>query len=176
MSFRVGIVSQQDLANCRVRVSFPDRDHLTSWWLPIIVPKSQGDKFYSMPDVGEQVVCLMDANDEDGAVLGAIYSAADGTPVQSANKSFHLTTEDGASFDYDRAAHVLDAKFSDGAEIKYDAGAHQLTISVPRGDIALKTSEHNTTLDTIVDTYNSHTHQGVQTGSGNSGAPNQEIA
>jgi phage baseplate assembly protein V len=176
LSFRVGIVSEQDLVNCRVRVRFPDRDHLSSWWLPIVVPKSQNDKSYSMPDVGEQVVCLMDARDEDGAVLGAIYSAADATPVQSANKSFHLTTKDGASFDYDRVTHVLDAKFSDGAEIKYDAGAHQLSISVPGGDIALKTAEHNTTLDTIIDTYNSHTHQDVQPGSGNSGAPNQEIS
>jgi phage baseplate assembly protein V len=105
-AFRVGIVAAQDLAGARVRVNFPDRDNLLSWWLPIAAPKTQDDKFYWMPDLGEQVVCLMDAHDENGAVLGAIYSQADATPVESADK-FHATFKDGAVIEYDRAAHAL---------------------------------------------------------------------
>ncbi|MHB8382567.1 MAG: phage baseplate assembly protein V, partial [Candidatus Binataceae bacterium] len=60
--FRVGIVQEQDTALARVRVKFADYDQLRSWWLPIVVPKTQNDKAYWIPDLGEQVVCLMDAH------------------------------------------------------------------------------------------------------------------
>ena len=131
-AFRVGIVQQQDAAHAKVRVVFPDYDELVSWWLPVIFAKTQNDKAYWIPDVGEQVVCLMDLRDEAGAVLGAIYSNADLPPVNSADK-FHLAFKDGASFDYDRAGHVLDLKFQDNGEIKYDGGAHALTMDLPTG-------------------------------------------
>jgi phage baseplate assembly protein gpV len=131
-AFRVGIVQQQDAAHAKVRVVFPDYDELVSWWLPVIFAKTQNDKAYWIPDIGEQVVCLMDLRDEAGAVLGAIYSNADMPPVNSADK-FHLAFKDGTSVDYDRAAHVLDLKFQDHGEIKYDGGAHALTMSLPAG-------------------------------------------
>ena len=131
-AFRVGIVQQQDAAHAKVRVVFPDYDEVVSWWLPVIFAKTQNDKVYWIPDVGEQVVCLMDLRDEAGAVLGAIYSNADLPPVSSADQ-FHLGFKDGASLDYDRAAHVLDVKFQDHGEIKYDGGAHALSMSLPAG-------------------------------------------
>lgn len=130
--FRVGIVQEQDTALARVRVTFADYDQMRSWWLPIVVPKSQNDKAYWIPDLGEQVVCLMDAHDEAGAVLGAIYSSADTTPVNSADK-WHLGFKDGAAFEYDRSAHILSLQFGDGASIKYDGGAHALTVALPTG-------------------------------------------
>jgi phage baseplate assembly protein V len=104
-TFRVGIVQQQDPAHAKVRVVFPDYDEMISWWLPVVFAKTQDDKVYWIPDIGEQVVCLMDLRDEAGAVLGAIYSSADTPPVNSANK-FHLGFKDGAHFDYDRVAHI----------------------------------------------------------------------
>jgi phage baseplate assembly protein gpV len=125
--FRVGLVRQQDAANALVRVTFSDYDQMQSWWLPVVTPKTQDDKAYWMPDVGEQVVCLMDLRDEAGVVLGAIYSQADAPPVTSADK-WHITFKDSAAFEYDRSSHVLDLKMQDGAEITYDAGAHLLTL------------------------------------------------
>ena len=68
---RFGIVSQIDPINVQARVSFED-DESTSFWLPIIQTKTLKDKFYAMPDIGEQVACLMDENSEDGVILGAI--------------------------------------------------------------------------------------------------------
>jgi phage baseplate assembly protein gpV len=130
--FRVGIVQEQDTTLARVRVTFADYDQMQSWWLPIVVPKTQNDKAYWIPDLGEQVVCLMDAHDEAGAVLGAIYSSADAAPVSSADK-WHLGFKDGAAFEYDRAAHILSLQFGDGASIKYDGGAHTLAIALPAG-------------------------------------------
>jgi phage baseplate assembly protein gpV len=150
-TFRVGIVQAQDTANAKVRVVFPDYDAMISWWLPVIFAKTQDDKFYWIPDIGEQVVCLMDLRDEAGAVLGAIYSAADVPPVNNADK-FHIAFKDGASFDYDRVLHLLnlffqdttqlqydalihllDLKFQDQAELKYDGIEHVLSVSLPQG-------------------------------------------
>ena len=126
-TFRVGIVQQQDPAHAKVRVVFPDYDEMISWWLPVVFAKTQDDKVYWIPDIGEQVVCLMDLRDEAGAVLGAIYSSADLPPVNSADK-FHLAFKDGAHFDYDRVAHILDLLFQDTTEIKYDAHLHLLDL------------------------------------------------
>lgn len=128
--FRVGLVMDQDASRARVRVTFPDFDQLSSWWLPVVVPKTQNDKAYWLPDVGEQVVCLMDAHDEAGAVLGAIYSSADTAPVANADK-WHLSTSDGAAFEYDRGSHILSFSFPDGASLKYDGGAHALALALP---------------------------------------------
>jgi phage baseplate assembly protein gpV len=126
--FRLGIVKAQDLSGGRLRVIFNEFDHMTSYWLPVVVSKTQNDKAYWLPDLGEQVVCLMDERDEVGVVLGAIYSQADTTPVQSADK-FHLGFKDGTSMEYDRAAHVLAINFQDTTIFKYDGGAHVLTLN-----------------------------------------------
>ena len=104
--YRIGIVSQQDPSSGRVRVRFPDRDQMNSYWLQVIVPKTRADKTFWMPDVGEQVVCLMDEFDEAGGVLGAIYSTADPPPSQSPDK-FQVIFRDGTVIEYDRAAHSL---------------------------------------------------------------------
>lgn len=177
--FRVGLVQAQDVQNCRVRVTFPDRDQLISWWLPIVVPKSQNDKAYWIPDIGEQVVCLMDAHDEDGAVLGGIYSSADTTPVQSADK-WHVTWKDTATFEYDRSSHTLAVNVPsagtinitvNGGSANITANGGNINLAAPNGDITFKTDEHTDSVNGIIDTYNSHTHSDPS--EGNTGAPNQ---
>jgi phage baseplate assembly protein gpV len=194
----VGLVQEQDAGAARVRVVFVDYDQMQSYWLPVVFPKTQDDKAYWLPDAGEQVVCLMDARDEAGAVLGAIYSAADATPEGMTADKWHATMKDGASFEYDRSSHVLDLKFQDGAAIKYDAGAHALAASLPQGatftvtaggvtleidasgnvnikpasgDINFQTSQFATSLNQIISIFNSHVHSGVQTGQGDTAAP-----
>ncbi len=127
-ALRLGIVKEQDVSLARLRVTFNEFDQMLSYWLPVVVPKTQNDKAYWLPDIGEQVVCLMDARDEAGVVLGAIYSQADATPVQNADK-FHLGFKDGTSIEYDRASHVLGLSFQDTSAFKYDSGAHALTLN-----------------------------------------------
>ena len=178
--FRVGLVKQQDVQGARVRVAFPDRDQMLSFWLPVLFPKTQDDKAYWIPDLGEQVVCLMDEHDEAGAVLGAIYSSADATPVQSADK-YHLAFKDGASADYDRAAHKLAVTLpagatmnvsANGASIAIDSGGN-ITVHAS-GGINLVTSAHNDSVDGIIDTYNGHTHPDPQ--GGNTAPPSQQMS
>lgn len=125
---RIGIVKQQDSANCRVRVVFREFDEMLSYWLPVVVSKTQNDKVYWLPDPGEQVVCLMDQRDEAGVVLGAIYSQPDRPPVDSADK-FHVGFSDASHMEYDRGSHVLTIAFRDGTAITYDAGSHTLEIA-----------------------------------------------
>ena len=141
--------------------------------------KSQNDKSYHIPDIGEQVVCFMDEHDEDGAVLGCIYSVADTTPVQSADK-WHVKMKDNASFEYDRNLHALAVNLpsggtmtltANGATIQIDSGGNvNLTAA---GDINLVTHTHNDSVNTIINTFNSHTHPDPQ--GGNTSAPNQSL-
>jgi len=180
LMFTVGIVKAQDAVNCRVRVTFPHRSQMQSWWLPVLVPKSQNDKAYWMPDIGEMVVCLMDEHFEDGAVLGAIYSSIDKPPASSADK-YHWTFKDGATFDYDRSSHALAVTLpaggtmsirANGATIQIDASGNiNLTAA---GNINLGTSSHNDSVNGIINTYNSHTHPDPQ--GGNTSAPTQQMA
>ncbi len=190
-AFRVGLVREQDAAGARVRVVFSDYDQMESYWLPVVFPKTQDDKAYWLPDVGEQVVCMMDARDEAGAVLGAVYSSADTTPEGMTADKWHATMKDGASFDYDRAAHVLDLKFQDGGEVKYDATAHAFSAAMPQGatftvtlngatlsidasgnanikpangDINFQTDLYSISFNELISIFNSHVHSGVQTG------------
>jgi phage baseplate assembly protein V len=135
-AFRVGIVSAQNPATAQVRVTFPDRSQMQSWWLGIVVPHTQNDKAYWIPDLGEQVVCLMDEYDEDGAVLGALYSTVDIPPIDSLNKSFHLTTQDSATFDYDRAAHGLTIALPAGATLSISASGATVAIDAS-GDVSV---------------------------------------
>jgi phage baseplate assembly protein gpV len=146
-TFRVGIVQAQDAARARVRVTFPDYDEMISWWLPLVFFKTQDDKAYWIPDIGEQVVCLMDLRDEAGAVLGAIYSSADTPPVNSADK-FYLGFRDGAHFEYDRAAHLLDLLFQDTTELTYDARAHLLNLKfVDQAELTYDAGDHALTVN-----------------------------
>src|SRR5208283_4568902 len=146
-TLRLGIVQDQDLSLCRLRVTFNEFDQMLSYWLPVVVPKTQNDKAYWLPDIGEQVVCLMDSRDEAGVVLGAIYSQADATPVQSGDK-FHLGFKDGTSIEYDRQSHVLALTFQDSSAFKYDSGAHALTLSFgDQASIKYDASAHSLSID-----------------------------
>lgn len=100
--FKVGVVSEIDPATCTARVRFDDLDGLETMRLPVGVRKSLKDKSYWMPDVGEHVACLLDANAETGVILCAIYSDADTPPVSSADKH-HIRFADGTWVDYDRS-------------------------------------------------------------------------
>ena len=177
--YRLGIVKEQDLVNARVRVVFPDHQQMLSYWLQVLARKTQNDKFYAMPDVGEQVACLMDEHDEAGAVLGAIYSSVDIPPVQSADK-YHISFKDGATVEYDRAGHALAMSLPDGATMNLSVNGASIAIDASgnitvhaAGGINLVTSAHNDSVDGIINVYNGHTHTDPQ--GGNSTPPTQQM-
>lgn len=104
--FKVGVVSEIDPATCTARVRFDDLDGLETMRLPVGVQKSLKDKSYWMPDEGEHVACLLDANAEAGVILCAIYSEKDAPPVDDKDKR-HVRFDDGTTIEYDRKAHKL---------------------------------------------------------------------
>jgi phage baseplate assembly protein V len=116
---RRGIVVAVDEKTARVRVQMPDLDGIVSNWLAVLHHKTNQDKAYWMPDIGEYVIVAFDEEGEhsDGYVLGAIYNEADKPPVASKDKYF--------------------IRFSDGTEIEYDRKQHSLRISV-KGNITIE--------------------------------------
>lgn len=101
VAFKKGTVSASKVGF--VKVKFEELDGMETQWIPVAYPKTQNDKCVWTLDIGEHVACIMDANLEDGCVIGAIYSEVDVPPVSSKDK-FHLSFKDGGMFEYDRAS------------------------------------------------------------------------
>lgn len=106
---KFGIVTNIDEKQATARVQFQDDDDIPSDWLPVLQSKTLKDKFYILPDIGEQVACFMDENLEDGVILGAIYSDEDTCPVFSKDK--------------------IIAKFPGGLSIEIDKSTGDLTLN-----------------------------------------------
>lgn len=110
---QVGTVSAVDADKVQARVRLPECDNMRTNWLNVLQRNTQNNKDYWLPDVGEQVEVLLDANGEDGVILGAVYSDVDRPPFN------------------DKA--IRGTKYADGAEFSYNRDSHTLTI---RGGIA----------------------------------------
>lgn len=167
---RFGIVSQIDPINVQARVSFED-DESTSFWLPILQTKTLKDKFYSMPDIGEQVACLMDENSEDGVILGAIYSTED-VPAVTSEKQISLNLENNSLINIDKETNSLNITFENinlNGNINHTGKLINTDGIKSNSDITDKTSS----MQAMRDTYNPHTHTGNQ-GSPTS-APNKTM-
>ena len=167
---RFGIVSQIDPINVQARVSFED-DESTSFWLPVLQTKTLKDKFYAMPDIGEQVACLMDENSEDGVILGAIYSTED-VPVVTSEKQLSLNLENNSLINIDKETNSLNITFENinlNGNINHTGKLINSDGIKSNADITDKTSS----MQAMRDTYNPHTHT-VNQGSPTS-APNKTM-
>ena len=106
---RFGKVSEVLPDKCAARVTFEDRDNLVSAELPILQSACMKNQFYSLPDVGDSVVCLMMPNDEQGNggfVLGSFYHEKNLPPAQDENISM-IKFSDGTTLSYNRQSHLL---------------------------------------------------------------------
>lgn len=167
---RFGIVSQINPILAQARVSFED-DESTSYWLPVLQTKTLKDKFYSMPDIGEQVACLMDENSEDGVILGAIYSTED-VPVVTSEKQLSLNLENNSLINIDKETNSLNITFENinlNGNINHTGKLINTDGIKSNADITDKTSS----MQAMREIYNPHTHTGNQ-GSPTS-APNKTM-
>lgn len=98
----VGVVDQIDRARCAARVRFPALDDLLSGWLQVGQAGTAGRQTNWTPEVGEQVLCLVDDRADEGFVLCGLYRAAATPPAADA-----VVFEDGSSVVYDRTAGLL---------------------------------------------------------------------
>jgi len=95
---KFGTVCELQEANGRARVEF-EEDGITSAFLPIVFPSSTADQYRQMPAINAQVACIMDENLEDGAIIGAIYSAA-ATPSNFESSERGVIFGDGSKATY----------------------------------------------------------------------------
>lgn len=156
---RFGIVSQINPVLAQARVNFAD-DESTSYWLPIIQSKTMKDKFFVMPDIGEQVACLMDENSEDGVILGAIYSSVD-LPVVTSEKQISVNLENSSLINIDKETNTLTITFENinlNGNINHTGMLINTDGITSQADITDKTSS----MQSMRDTYNAHNHTGNQ--------------
>lgn len=103
----IGKVSSIDPKNMTARVVFEDKDNIVSDDFSIIVPFTKKDKFYSMPAINEQVLCVMLPNStSNGYIIGSIYNEEDSPPISDKDK-FHIKFEDETTIEYDKKTHTL---------------------------------------------------------------------
>ena len=103
---QVGTVSAVDADRVQARIRLPECDNLRTNWLNVLQRNTQDNKDYWLPDAGEQVEVLLDANGEDGVILGAVYSDVDKPPFS--DKNIRGTRfADGAEYSYNRKTHTL---------------------------------------------------------------------
>ena len=84
-TLQYGIVDAVDEKSHAVVCRLPALEDIRTDWLPVLTPAAGGNRFYSLPDTGELVICLLDARGEGGVVLGAVYNDEDRPPVSDRN-------------------------------------------------------------------------------------------
>lgn len=130
-TLQFGIVSAIDAASHSLRVKIPVLDDMETDWLPMATPAAGGNRFYSLPDVGELVVCLLDARGENGCVIGAIYNTADKPPVADQNKWVKRFTN-GTVISHDRRSGEVVVETPGKVKIK---AAQKVDIQSPETEI-----------------------------------------
>ena len=139
-----GEVTALDHKTCRLRVRLDDRDGLQTHWLNIPQRNTQGTQRRPlMPEIGEQVAVLLDADGVGGVYLGGIYSTAEPPPVVDEDTDY-VRYSDGTVVAYDCAAGVMtlecvgEVTLKCGGDIAIKAEgkivlkAHSATLEIPQ--------------------------------------------
>lgn len=130
-TLQFGIVVGVDEAGHNLRVRLPALEDMETDWLPMATPASGGNQFYSLPDEGEQVVCLLDARGENGAVIGTIYSSAD-TPPAASKDMWVRRFANGTVISHDRSSGTMAVDTPGEVQI---VAAAKVTMQTPVTDI-----------------------------------------
>lgn len=148
--YRRVLITEVDASTHRVRGQFPDRQGLLSPWLDVLVRGATGAfKDFGLPAVGEQVAVLLDAKEEAGCVIGALYSAADPVPEGASVTKRGIYFGDGAGIEYDTATKVMSVALPEGGELHLVGNGGKVPIA----------EKIVAELDAISQALDSHTHQ-----------------
>jgi phage baseplate assembly protein V len=115
---RTGEVTRVDEENHRVKVKNPDWGGVATDWLPVLTRWSRGNRSFSLPKTGEQVLCLFyPFSLSQGFAVAGLFSREDRPPVGDKHK-VNLTASDEAVFEYDTQEHKLRIDLPEGAVIE----------------------------------------------------------
>lgn len=123
---RLGIVSELDEVNARVRVTAGD---VTTGWLPWTVGRAGPDRQWTAPEIGEQVIMVAPSGDlAQAVVVGSIYTTQH--PAPGTSKDVSATEwQDGAREEYDRQAHTFGLTVPAGGHIRFTIGGTTWTLT-----------------------------------------------
>lgn len=121
-SIRIGHVSSIDETNCTVRVVFPDASNIVSGPLQMVMPFTQKNHSFWLPDIDEQVYCLLMGNGiEQGVCLGAVYST-DHQVICKNKDRYYIEFDGGAHILVDRKEKFMQMLGFNGELIKFKGG------------------------------------------------------
>ena len=108
--FYVGTVTSYGETPGTVKVTRKDKDNRVSAELPILQLCVQGNKFFHMPQIDEEVLILQLPNAGgkgvgDGYVLGAFYNDVD-LPIEKDNENISLVMENGSYIRFNKNGDV----------------------------------------------------------------------
>ncbi|QIW15860.1 phage baseplate protein [Pasteurellaceae bacterium RH1A] len=180
-TYQEGIVSKVDPSTHKIRCTLPALEDLETAWLPYLTPNAGGNQFYCLPDVGELVAILLDAQGESGCVLGTIYNSQDPVPLADSDIWLHKF-KNGTEISHNRKTGDVVVKTSGTVTVT----ANQAIVNAPtqiNGDTTIKgnlNASGNIVSATEVSapsvkqgsvSLGSHVHSGVETGNKRSGPP-----
>lgn len=164
-AIQYGVIASVDYANATCTVTLGD---LTTGELPWVAQRAGGMRYWSPPSVDEQCVVLAPEGDlGNGLVILGLYSDANPPPSNDPDV-VQMDFPDGASINYNHAAHALAVTLPAGGTATIDAPGG-MTIN---GDVTVNGTVTATT-DVIGGgkSLKSHKHSGVQAGGAQTGAP-----
>lgn len=193
---RIGTIKQLDLANARAKVSVAG---CTTDWLPWGTNRAGKRRDWSPPVIGEQVVLLAPYGDLGQAVIGpSIFQDDHAAPAASADQETTVFP-DGTTVDYNSASNTLTITVAGAgnviinckqATVKAETSvtldtpdtvctgnltvAKSLTMGQEGGTATMKGAvsiEGPSLTHNGKNVGSDHSHSGVQTGGGNTGAP-----
>jgi len=103
---RIGQVSSRCEHTCSCRVAFDDLDEMVSYDMQILQPRTVNAQTYTLPEVGEHVLCaFLPTGIEEGYILGSFYTARNMPPKQEAG-IYYTKYEDGTLIEYNLNTHT----------------------------------------------------------------------
>ncbi len=138
---RTGKVSSINYKKLTARVEFHDAPGNISRELQVLVPHTGKEKEYSMPSIGEDVVCIFfeDAPTR-GFILGAYYTEQN-LPTESGNMKY-IFFPDGTRLKYDLEASILEVDCV--GEINISSGS---VVNIKGKQVNIQTESFNVSAD-----------------------------
>lgn len=141
---KIGTVTKVDHAKALAKITFAeeqgrDGGNKFAVWLPMLHLHTKDDKYYTMPDKGELVACMMDETWETGVIMGALYSNKNKPPSEAGEDKSVVKFKDGTVIKYDRAGKKLDVTAVGDITITASSG----TVHIEATTVELKATTAN---------------------------------
>ena len=112
LTLAVGPIVEVDHDLARVRINQADQQGSSTYWLLVMDRYSQSNAAYSLPDVDDTAIGLVDEDGETGVLLGCHYSEK-APPPETGEGIYYHRFNDGTEVEYDRNEHALKIKITD---------------------------------------------------------------